>query len=451
MPRLARPTQGKYADFARSVRALREAAGMSVQELSEASQVPPSSIYAAESGTRLPSEENFAAMARALGTDAERAAEMRRSAQRKALHDQSPQDDNGSGPGAFAHVRSAQELSGLLRALHVRAGSPSLRRIARAAHASPSAVSRFLNGHLPTDLQLLNAFLDALGTTDEEHEAVSALWRQRRRGRISRPNQQTLALLYGSATSCAYPGCTVPLITWDGDQPRNAVEIVHIESYSSTSYADLDHFDNLILLCPNHHRRSHSASPTELKAWKADQTARVRAAAPAQPSADTAPPAPDLALQAFFQAHKESFYGFARFYLGSPEGDEVTQDAFKEMAAAWNELMAQENLEGAAFNILRRHVQGALRRNGHAQAFIIEVPEEFRHQPGGVELPESALTEFRAALIELPERQRDVIVLRHLLGYSTEQTARCMGLSQDAVRFHDAKGRRRLDQYSSPS
>ncbi|MBZ6204670.1 sigma-70 family RNA polymerase sigma factor [Streptomyces olivaceus] len=113
--------------------------------------------------------------------------------------------------------------------------------------------------------------------------------------------------------------------------------------------------------------------------------------------------------------------------------------------------MAQENLEGAAFNILRRHVQGALRRNGGAQAFTIEVSEEFRHQPGGVELSESALTEFRAALIELPERQRDVIVLRHLLGYSTEQTARCMGLSQDAVRFHDAKGRRRLDQYLSPS
>ncbi|AXI91265.1 hypothetical protein SAM9427_36475 (plasmid) [Streptomyces sp. ETH9427] len=288
MPRLARPAQGKYADFARSVRALREAAGMSVQDLSDASRVPLSSIYAAESGTRLPSEENFAAMARALGADAEHAAEMRRSAQRKALHDQLPHDDNDSGPGAFAHVTSAPELSTLLRSLHARAGSPSLRTIARAAHASPAAVSRFLNGQLPADLNLLNAFLKALDVTDEEREAVSTLWRKRQSGRISRPNQQALALLYGSATSCAYPGCTVPLITWDGDQPRTAVEIVHIESYSSTSYADLDRYDNLLLLCPEHHRRSKSASPAELKAWKADQTARSRAAAPPQQSPDNA-------------------------------------------------------------------------------------------------------------------------------------------------------------------
>ncbi|MFJ7137686.1 sigma-70 family RNA polymerase sigma factor [Streptomyces fungicidicus] len=451
MPRLARPAQGKYADFARSVRALREAAGMSVQKLSDASQVPPSSIYAAESGTRLPTEENFAAMARALGTDAKHAAEMRRSAQLKALHDQPPHDDNGFGPGAFAHVTSAHELSALLRSLHARAGSPSLRTIAHAAHASPSAVRRFLNGHLPADPEMLNALLKTLDVTDEERDAVSSLWRQRRRGRISRPNQQALALLYGSATSCAYPGCTVPLVTWDGDQPRTAVEIVHIESYSSTSYTDLDHFDNLLLLCPEHHRRSESASSTELKAWKADQTARGRAAALSHQSVATAQPALDLALHAFLQVREESFYAFARFHLGSPEGDEVTQDAIGEIAASWTELMAEENLEEAAFSILRRRVQGALRRDGRVPAFTIEVPEVLRQQPNEMDVSEIWLAEFCAALVELPERQREVVVLRYLLGYSTEQTARCMGLSQGTVRRYNAIGMRRLtSQLSTP-
>lgn len=122
------------------------------------------------------------------------------------------------------------------------------------------------------------------------------------------------------------------------------------------------------------------------------------------------------------------------------------------MAATWNELMAQENLEGAAFSILRRRVQGALQRDGGAPAFTIEVPEVLRQHPNKWDLPGNLLAEFCAALIELPEPQCDVIVLRHVLGYSTEQTARYMGLSQGTVRSHNAAGMRCLTiQLSTPS
>ncbi|WP_196421222.1 sigma-70 family RNA polymerase sigma factor [Streptomyces sp. E1N211] len=146
--------------------------------------------------------------------------------------------------------------------------------------------------------------------------------------------------------------------------------------------------------------------------------------------------------------NKKSYRDYARFHLGGTEGDEVTRDAVEEIASTWSELLAQKNLEGAAFSLLRRHVQGALQRDERVPAFTIE---KLRQQPGHGNLPEDLLAEFYAALTDLPERQRDVIVLHQVLGYSSAQTARYLGLSQTTVRSHLAIGMRRLtSQLTTP-
>ncbi|MDX3589097.1 helix-turn-helix domain-containing protein [Streptomyces europaeiscabiei] len=450
MPRLAKPAQGKYADFARSVRVLRDTAGMSVQELSDASGVPLSSIYAAESGTRLPSEENFAAMARALGIDAELAAELRLSAHYDALHNEAPDDDSQP----FAQQTSEHALSALLRSMHVRAGSPSLRTLAKTTHTSPSVISRFFNGRPPAHRGLLTAILDALDATEYEQEAVTALWRQFRRERISKPSPQTLALLYGTATSCAYPGCTVPLVRWDGEQPTVAVEIVYIEPYSAAMRLEqLDQFDNLILLCPQHHRSRHEANSTDLRAWKAQQAAQSRAAvllhhrpddkAPSEPRKTAPDDALPLDYEPFYLAHQEFFHDFTHLHLGSrAAAEEAVHHAFLEILDTWDTLLQQDDLAGMTFAVLQRHIQAVLKREGREPPFIIDGPTTTRLR-SGLNLAHIEGGLF-AEMTKLPLRQYNVIVLRYLLGYSTRDTARYMGLHPQTVRYHERKGKERL-------
>ncbi|MET9847852.1 sigma-70 family RNA polymerase sigma factor [Streptomyces ossamyceticus] len=459
MPRLAKPAQGKYADFARSVRALRDSAGMSAQELSDASGVPLSSVYAAESGSRLPSAGNFAAMARALGVDAEFAAELRVSAHYDALQNEVPDDATADDSQPFAQQTAEHALSTLLRSVHVRAGSPSLRTLARTTGTSPSVISRFFNGRPPAHRGLLTAILDALEATEYEQDAVIAFWRQFRRERISKPTPQTLALLYGSATSCAYPGCTVPLVRWDDEQPSVAVEIVHIEPCSAAMRPEqLDQFDNLILLCPQHHRSRNEASPADLRAWKAEQAARSRAAvlprrqpdheAPSKPllssarktAADGTLPS---AFEAFYLAHREFFHAFAQLHLGSPAAvDETVHQVFTEILRTWDAMLEQEDLEGMTFSVLQRHVQAVLQREGREPLFMTDGSTTI-HLRSELNLAEAGGDLF-AEMTKLPPREYQVIVLRHLVGCSTQDTARYMGLHPHTVRSHERRGRQRL-------
>lgn len=49
-----------------------------------------------------------------------------------------------------------------------------------------------------------------------------------------------------------------------------------------------------------------------------------------------------------------------------------------------------------------------------------------------------------AAISRLPERQCDVIVLRHVIGYSDAQIAALLGVDEVTVRSHASRGKRKL-------
>lgn len=48
--------------------------------------------------------------------------------------------------------------------------------------------------------------------------------------------------------------------------------------------------------------------------------------------------------------------------------------------------------------------------------------------------------ELRAALASLPGRQREVVVLRHLAGFSERETAQALGCSAGSVKQHSTRG-----------
>jgi hypothetical protein len=101
-----------------------------------------------------------------------------------------------------------------------------------------------------------------------------------------------LKLLWGlAAARCAHPECRRPLIKEAASQDPHAVvgEIAHLNDFSpqpgspradeSLSVAELNSYDNLVLLCGHHHNevdKQKNTFPREtLKKWKQDHEAWV--------------------------------------------------------------------------------------------------------------------------------------------------------------------------------
>lgn len=153
------------------------------------------------------------------------------------------------------------------------------------------------------------------------------------RRKADHSQREKRALFRSSAGRCAFPGCTTPT-TLDG---RPIAEIVHILSAAPGGPRfdpDLDapgrasSEENLILLCPSHHRLVDSDPATytaaylrELKARHEEEIARVSSADELpEPAVDPGQLTAVSEAVAFWDAHKtnagEEFW--QRFFAGNP-------------------------------------------------------------------------------------------------------------------------------------
>ncbi|MEU5001619.1 hypothetical protein [Streptomyces sp. NPDC021622] len=95
---------------------------------------------------------------------------------------------------------------------------------------------------------------------------------------------QTIKLLFGTATHCAYPECTTKLIFKDRELYTTTAQIAHIRSEKSngprydSAYdkSKINEFENLLLLCGEHHppvdQHASVYTTAELLGWKEQQS-----------------------------------------------------------------------------------------------------------------------------------------------------------------------------------
>ena len=142
------------------------------------------------------------------------------------------------------------------------------------------------------------------------------------------------------------------------------------------------------------------------------------------------------AVSALFLAHHRRLVGLASLLVddhGSAE--EIVQDAFESLYRHWDGL---RDPQAAVAYLDRAVVYGArswVRRRVTARSYVLpDAGVSASAENEGVDNRRRA--ELSDAIRELPQRQREVVVLRYFLDLSEEQIASWLGVSTGSVKRH---------------
>jgi RNA polymerase sigma factor (sigma-70 family) len=147
-------------------------------------------------------------------------------------------------------------------------------------------------------------------------------------------------------------------------------------------------------------------------------------------------------FEAFFEAESRVLFRRLCVITGNGhEAEEIMQDAFLALWERWDRVATLEDPVGylyrTAMNVFRkryRRARLALRRAISGP----EIAEPFT----GIE----ERAELVAALASITPRQRAALVLTDVLGYSSEEAAKTLGIKAVTVRSLASRGREALRQ-----
>ncbi|MCK7624822.1 sigma-70 family RNA polymerase sigma factor [Streptomyces sp. RS10V-4] len=157
-----------------------------------------------------------------------------------------------------------------------------------------------------------------------------------------------------------------------------------------------------------------------------------------------------LTFEAFWATHAGKWLAYAYLHTGGREAArEVARAAYERLRRVWPHALRQASVEAYAWAVLKEEVMEWLydRRQPTAltgtAAFAVVTHALLRECQQQFAMLESQLGLY-AAISRLPERQCDVIVLRHVIGYGDAQIAALLGVDEVTVRSYASRGRRKL-------
>jgi RNA polymerase sigma-70 factor (sigma-E family) len=157
--------------------------------------------------------------------------------------------------------------------------------------------------------------------------------------------------------------------------------------------------------------------------------------APAGPEPD----ADQMVAQLYAEHYRPLVRLAALLVRDTATAEDVVQDAFIAMRGGWQRLgdadRALAYLRQAVVNRSRSVLRHRIVGGGSLQQVPPDPPGAEQGPPGL--LDQSAV---RAALHNLPDRQREAIMLRYYSGLSEQEIAAAMRISRGAVKSHTARG-----------
>lgn len=138
-------------------------------------------------------------------------------------------------------------------------------------------------------------------------------------------------------------------------------------------------------------------------------------------------------------ALRDRMYRYARSILGSaPEAEDATHDTLERLLRR-QELGLYRNLEAFALTALRNRCIDRLRLRHEEE----QPSEKLQNESEAVD-QWSDRELVRSAMARLPLRQREVLHLKEIEGYSTHEIAEMIGTEENQVRTILSRARRQL-------
>jgi RNA polymerase sigma-70 factor, ECF subfamily len=154
----------------------------------------------------------------------------------------------------------------------------------------------------------------------------------------------------------------------------------------------------------------------------------------------------ECAFQDFYQANYWKITSIIAAVLGSTaEAEDVTQEAFARALARWPRIASYDMPEGWVRRVALHLAIDSTRRVRRA-ARLAEKLAASPDLPLADVLDPLPSTTVTSALLRVPLRQREVLVLHYLADLPVDVIARDRGLSPGTVKSRLAAGRRRLER-----
>jgi len=152
------------------------------------------------------------------------------------------------------------------------------------------------------------------------------------------------------------------------------------------------------------------------------------------------PDAVALPFDAFFVKHRDRLYGaMCLVTRDRGEAEDIAQEAFVKVLEHWDRVASIDDPEAYLYRTAMNAFRSRYRRS------VVAAKRTFRVRPppdpiDAVDVHDEAIR----ALATLTDRQRAAVVLTDLLGYSSEEAARMLGVGASTVRANASHGRAAL-------
>ncbi|KQV73987.1 hypothetical protein ASC61_02615 [Aeromicrobium sp. Root344] len=156
---------------------------------------------------------------------------------------------------------------------------------------------------------------------------------------------------------------------------------------------------------------------------------------------DVAPPPAELpTLDELYRANRLHMVRLAMLLVDDvATAEDVVQDAFAGVAKAWARLESEAAMRAYLRTCVVNTARSVLRRRRTARSYV---PPLSPTAPGADEA--AVLSEEHREVIEalgtLPQRQREVLVLRHWSSLSEAEVAETLGISRGTVKSSSSRG-----------
>ena len=143
-----------------------------------------------------------------------------------------------------------------------------------------------------------------------------------------------------------------------------------------------------------------------------------------------------LTFEEFFEREKGELYGaLCLITRNRHEAEEITQDTFVRLLERWDRVGILEDPRGYLYRTAMNAVRSRYRRALLAAKRTVGVTQR-DDAIAAVDARDVAVR----ALAELSPRQRAAVVLIDLLGYTSDEAARMLGIRPSTVRMHASRG-----------